>query len=69
MTEPATPTIVTRDEWERDRGELLDREKAHTRAGDGRLRRSRYQEDIPPHFNVVAISSDKQRCQAHDRKL
>jgi len=34
MTEPATPKIVTRDEWERARAELLVREKAHTRAGD-----------------------------------
>ena len=34
MTEPATPKIVTRDEWERARAELLIREKAHTRAGD-----------------------------------
>ena len=34
MAEPATPTIVTRDEWERARAELLAREKAHTRAGD-----------------------------------
>ena len=33
-TEPATPRIVTRDEWERARAELLVREKAHTRAGD-----------------------------------
>lgn len=34
MTELATPRIVTRDEWERARAELLVREKAHTRAGD-----------------------------------
>src|SRR5688500_8957221 len=34
MKEPATPPIVTRDEWERARAELLVREKAHTRAGD-----------------------------------
>ena len=34
MTEPATPKIVPRDEWERARAELLVREKAHTRAGD-----------------------------------
>jgi predicted dithiol-disulfide oxidoreductase (DUF899 family) len=34
MSEPATPQIVTRDEWERARAELLIREKAHTRAGD-----------------------------------
>ena len=27
MTEPATPKIVTRDEWERARAELLVREK------------------------------------------
>src|SRR5438105_15155263 len=34
MTEPATPRIVSRDEWERARAELLVREKAHTHAGD-----------------------------------
>src|SRR5262249_12257609 len=34
MKESATPRIVTRDEWERARAELLVREKAHTRAGD-----------------------------------
>jgi hypothetical protein len=34
MTELATPNIVTREEWERARAELLVREKAHTRAGD-----------------------------------
>ena len=34
MTEPVTPQIVKRDEWERARAELLVQEKAHTRAGD-----------------------------------
>lgn len=34
MSEPAIPNIVSRDEWERARAELLVREKAHTRAGD-----------------------------------
>jgi predicted dithiol-disulfide oxidoreductase (DUF899 family) len=34
MTEPATPKIVSRQEWEQTRAELLVREKAHTRAGD-----------------------------------
>ena len=34
MSEPTTPNIVSRDEWERARAELLVREKAHTRAGD-----------------------------------
>jgi predicted dithiol-disulfide oxidoreductase (DUF899 family) len=34
MTEPTTPKIVTRDEWNRARAELLVREKEHTRAGD-----------------------------------
>ena len=34
MTEPATPRIVPRDEWERARAELLVREKAHACAGD-----------------------------------
>jgi hypothetical protein len=41
MTEPATPRIVTRDEWERARAELLVREP-QDKAGswwrrDGRL--------------------------------
>ncbi len=34
MTEPATPKIVNREQWERARAELLAREKAHMRAGD-----------------------------------
>jgi predicted dithiol-disulfide oxidoreductase (DUF899 family) len=34
MTEPTKPKIVTRDEWNRARAELLVREKEHTRAGD-----------------------------------
>lgn len=34
MPESATPSIVDRATWERDRAELLVREKAHTRAGD-----------------------------------
>ena len=34
MTEPKTPEIVSRDQWESARAELLVREKAHTHAGD-----------------------------------
>jgi predicted dithiol-disulfide oxidoreductase (DUF899 family) len=34
MTDTATPKIVTRDEWEQARAELLVREKAHTHSGD-----------------------------------
>lgn len=34
MKESATPKVVSRDEWERARAELLVREKEHTRAGD-----------------------------------
>jgi predicted dithiol-disulfide oxidoreductase (DUF899 family) len=34
MTASKTPPLVTRDEWERVRAELLVREKAHMRAGD-----------------------------------
>jgi predicted dithiol-disulfide oxidoreductase (DUF899 family) len=34
MTDSPSPDIVTRDEWERARAELLVREKAHTHAGD-----------------------------------
>ena len=32
MKESATPKIVSREEWERARAELLVREKEHTRA-------------------------------------
>ena len=34
MTELKTPKIVSREEWERARAELLVREKEHTHAGD-----------------------------------
>jgi hypothetical protein len=34
MTGPAIPKVVTRNEWERARVELLVREKVHARAGD-----------------------------------
>ncbi len=34
MAQPAIPTIVSREEWERARANLLVREKAHTHAGD-----------------------------------
>jgi predicted dithiol-disulfide oxidoreductase (DUF899 family) len=34
MTESPTPKVVSREEWERDRADLLVQEKAHTRAGD-----------------------------------
>jgi len=34
MTELKAPKIVTREEWERARAELLVREKEHTHAGD-----------------------------------
>jgi predicted dithiol-disulfide oxidoreductase (DUF899 family) len=34
MTESPTPKVVSREEWERDRADLLVREKAHTRTGD-----------------------------------
>jgi predicted dithiol-disulfide oxidoreductase (DUF899 family) len=34
MTETATPDIVSSEEWEQARADLLAREKAHTRAGD-----------------------------------
>ena len=34
MIDQATPQIVSREEWERARAELLVREKAHTHAGD-----------------------------------
>lgn len=34
MNNSATPRIVSRDQWERARAELLVREKAHTRAAD-----------------------------------
>jgi predicted dithiol-disulfide oxidoreductase (DUF899 family) len=34
MTEALTPQVVSREEWERARAELLVREKEHTHAGD-----------------------------------
>lgn len=34
MKDTATPEVVDRAAWERERAELLTREKAHTRAGD-----------------------------------
>ena len=34
MTPPATPPIVDRETWQREREKLLIREKAHTREGD-----------------------------------
>ena len=34
MTDSTTPKVVSREEWEWARAELLVREKAHTRAGD-----------------------------------
>ena len=34
MQDSATPRIVSRDEWEQARAELLLQEKAHTKAGD-----------------------------------
>lgn len=34
MPEAATPKIVSREEWERERAELLALEKEHTHAGD-----------------------------------
>ena len=34
MTDVPSPDIVSRDEWERARAELLAREKAHTHASD-----------------------------------
>jgi predicted dithiol-disulfide oxidoreductase (DUF899 family) len=34
MAESQSPQVVTRDQWEQARAELLVREKAHTRAGD-----------------------------------
>jgi Bacterial protein of unknown function (DUF899) len=34
MKEAGTPSIVSREEWERARAELLVREKEHTQASD-----------------------------------
>lgn len=34
MAEPVSPNIVSREQWEKARAELLAREKAHTHAGD-----------------------------------
>ena len=41
MSEQAVPRIVTKAEWQRERGALLALEKAHTRAGDALAARRR----------------------------
>lgn len=56
MSELHTPQIVSRDEWERARAELLVREKAHTRAGDelAAARRRLPMTEMPPLMVVGA---------------
>jgi predicted dithiol-disulfide oxidoreductase (DUF899 family) len=56
MAEPATPKIVTRDEWARARAELLVREKAHTRAGD-ELAAARRRMPMTPMESVKVLGS------------
>ncbi len=57
MTESATPKIVTREEWERARAELLVREKAHTRAGDA-LAAARRRLPMTPMEPVMVVGPD-----------
>src|SRR5437868_4291200 len=56
MTEPAIPKVVTRDEWERARAELLVREKAHTRAGDA-LAAARRRLPMTPMDAITVVGS------------
>src|SRR5688572_7419231 len=64
MTEPVTPDIVTRDEWERARAELLVREKAYTHAGD-ELAAARRRLPMTPMEPVQVVGSNGPVC-LHD---
>ena len=58
MSEQVTPRIVTCEEWERARAELLVREKAHTHAGDGLAAERRRLPMTPMSENFGAIVRD-----------
>lgn len=57
MTETATPKIVSRQQWEQARAELLDREKAHTHAGDA-LAAARRRLPMTPMEAVTVVGSN-----------
>ena len=57
MTEFPTPSIVSRDEWDRARAELLVREKAHTHAGD-ELAAARRRLPMTPMEPVLVVGPD-----------
>lgn len=55
--EAATPVIVSREEWERTREELLVREKQHTHAGDA-IAAARRRLPMTPMPPVTVMASD-----------
>jgi predicted dithiol-disulfide oxidoreductase (DUF899 family) len=57
MTESATPAIVSREQWERARAELLVREKEHTHAGDA-LAAARRRMPMTPMENVTVVGAN-----------
>ena len=57
MTESLSPDIVSRNEWERARAELLVREKAHTHAGD-ELAAARRRLPMTPMESVAVAGPD-----------
>jgi predicted dithiol-disulfide oxidoreductase (DUF899 family) len=56
MNEAATPSIVSREEWERARAELLVREKEHTHANDA-LAAARRRLPMTPMESVTVVGS------------
>ncbi len=56
MKEAATPRIVSREEWERARAELLVREKEHTHANDA-LAAARRRLPMAPMESVTVVGS------------
>ena len=56
MNEAATPSIVSREEWERARAELLVREKDHTHANDA-LAAARRRLPMTPMESVTVVGS------------
>ncbi len=64
MIEPTTPRIVTREEWELVRAELLVREKAHTHAGD-ELAAERRRLPMTP-MDPIVVTGPKGPVPLHD---
>ena len=56
MKEAATPRIVSREEWEQARAELLVREKEHTHANDA-LAAARRRLPMTPMEPVTVVGS------------